>query len=132
MAKQILIIEDDQTLCEELTDILQDEGYDVTSSNDGLNGLDFAVRGIFDLLLLDLRLPGMSGLDILRSVRSRNIPLKVIVLTGSPRTGDLPKGIRPSEADDVQVLSTADRVMFKPFHIVDLLDEIKRLTSKAN
>jgi len=130
MAKKILIIEDDETLCEELTDILEDEGYDVTFSNDGLNGLDFAVRGGFDLLLLDLRLPGMSGLDILRSVRSRNIPLKVIVLTGSPRTSDLPKGTRPSEADDVQVLSTADRVIFKPFHIVDLLDEIKRLTAQ--
>jgi len=129
MARHILIIEDDETLCEELKDILEDEGYDVTSSNDGLNGLDLAVRGGFDLLLLDLRLPGMSGLEILRSVRARSLPLKVIVLTGSPRTGDLPKGIRPSEADDVQVLSTADRVIFKPFHIVDLLDEIKRLTA---
>ena len=129
MAKHLLIIEDDETLCEELRDILEDEGYDVTSSNDGLNGLDLAVRGGFELLLLDLRLPGMSGLDILRSVRARNLPLKVIVLTGSPKTGDLPKGIRPSEADDVQVLSTADRVIFKPFHIVDLLAEIKRLTS---
>ena len=129
MAKRILVIEDDETLCEELRDILEDEGYNVTSSHDGINGLDLAFRGAFDLLLLDLRLPGMSGLDILRNVREKQLPLKVIVLTGSPRTSDLPKGIRPSEADDVQVLSTADKVMFKPFHIVDLLEEISRLTA---
>jgi DNA-binding response OmpR family regulator len=129
MAKHILIVEDDETLCEELQDILEDEGFDVTSSHDGLDGLDLATRKDFDLLLLDLRLPGMSGLDILKEVRAKRLPIKIVVLTGSPRTDDPPKGTRPSEADDLKVLSRADRVIFKPFHIVDLLDEINRLTA---
>jgi DNA-binding response OmpR family regulator len=124
---RILLVEDDRSLCEEIRDILEFEGFSVSLAHDGDTGLDMAMAGGFDVMILDLKLPGLSGLDILRAVRSEHLPLKVLVLTASMPTFDLPDGTQKSEADDTDALNEADVVMGKPFNVSKFIDLTCRL-----
>ncbi len=69
MAKKILIIDDDKELCEEMAEILKGEGYDVSTAFDGLAGKKLIEENHYNLLLLDVKLPDINGLDILKSMR---------------------------------------------------------------
>ena len=91
MTKQkVLIIEDDEAIRRGLADALQFAGYDTTEAAEGKRGLSMAVRSACDLILLDLVLPGLDGLDILREVRSTRPALPVIILTARGEEEDLP------------------------------------------
>ena len=80
---KILIIEDDKGLCEEMADILEDEGYCVSVTFNGCNGKNLIESNIYDLLLLDLKLPGLHGLSILKTIKKKIRKPRVIVITGS-------------------------------------------------
>src|SRR6185295_16618558 len=70
-AKRLLLIEDEPGLVRTLTDRLRSEGYEVQSASDGPTGLDRATRERWDVILLDVMLPGASGFDICRDLRQR-------------------------------------------------------------
>jgi two-component system phosphate regulon response regulator PhoB len=116
---RILVIEDERALVKVLTYNLQREGYDTIVAHDGQEGLRKAQTLLPDLILLDLMLPGLSGLDICRELRSnertRDIP--IIMVTA-----------RAEETDQVVGFSMgADDYVTKPFSVKVLLQRIKAL-----
>ena len=113
--KKILIIEDEQDLIKGLKLNLSDEGYDVDCAGNGAEGLRKAVEAAPDLIILDIMLPEMDGLEVCRKLRQKNIDIPVIMLTA--------KG---EEIDKVVGLEIgADDYMTKPFSIRELLARIK-------
>ena len=79
--KRVLIIEDDESMVFGLTGALEGEGYDVLSARTGPEGLQLAFEEAPDLILLDLMLPGMSGLEICKRIRYRAVRCPIIILT---------------------------------------------------
>ncbi|MEZ0240164.1 MAG: response regulator, partial [Chloroflexota bacterium] len=81
MAATILIVEDEHAVARGLQYALEQEGYDVTLARSGEEGLEIAVRAAPDLVLLDVRLPGMDGFEVLRRLRAAGAKMPVLVLT---------------------------------------------------
>jgi two-component system, OmpR family, manganese sensing response regulator len=125
---RILIIDDDRELCEELSEILTAEGHLVSLAFDGVTGKALADRREHDILLLDLRLPGMSGLEILRSVGSARGGRVVLVISGSPLDSSLPKQEQADTAAEIRRL--ADRLIPKPFNVEELLETIREFSRR--
>jgi len=130
MTKKVLIIDDDVELCEEMVEILQDQGYDTSVAFDGLKGKKLIEKYDYDVLLLDLKIPGLHGLDILRSIKERKKELKVLILTGKPLIEKFLKEEGSSENREDNALKLADAVISKPFDIETLLGKIKELIGR--
>jgi two-component system alkaline phosphatase synthesis response regulator PhoP len=115
MRRQLLLVEDDPTLRQALAFNLTREGYDVATAADGEAGLDAARSDRLDLILLDVMLPGMSGVEVLRVLRREGVTTPVIVLSAK---GD--------EIDRVVGLKVgADDYVAKPFSRPELLARIE-------
>jgi DNA-binding response OmpR family regulator len=114
MNERILVVEDEQALRDTLEWNLRREGYQVTSTADGIAGLRTAREWKPDLLILDLMLPGMDGLEVCRQLRKEtNLP--ILMLTA-----------RESETDRVVGLELgADDYITKPFHMRELIARVK-------
>ncbi len=112
---QILIVEDEQRIAAFIAKGLRAEGHQPTLAHDGPGGLDEAMSGRFDLMVLDIGLPGMDGLEVLDQLRSQGSRLPVIILTA-----------RDSVTDTVAALdSGADDYMAKPFRFAELMARIR-------
>jgi len=104
--KKILIVDDDAALRESVAALLEAEGYKVSQAADGREGLSKALQGPFDLVVLDLLMPMLGGLDVCRKMREGGVQTPVIVLTGEKK----------EEIDKVVGLELgADDYMVKPF-----------------
>jgi DNA-binding response OmpR family regulator len=113
----VLLAEDDSAIADPLSRALQREGYAVEVVTDGLSALEFADQGRADLLVLDLGLPGMDGLEVCRRLRSAGRGLPVLMLTA-----------RADEVDFVVGLDAgADDYVAKPFRLAELLARIRAL-----
>ncbi|MDF2722052.1 MAG: DNA-binding response regulator [Paenibacillus sp.] len=112
---RILIVEDEVNLAEALSHILKKQNYSVDVVHDGQAGLDHAQSGIYDLLLLDIMLPGMDGITILKTIREQGIPTPVIMLTAK---GEIPDKIAGLDHG-------ADDYVAKPFSTGELLARIR-------
>lgn len=125
MKKRILIIDDDEELCEELSEILADNGYDVKFVNDGESARQVIAEETHDLILLDLKLPGIKGKELLKDIKRKRKSQKVIVVSGSPKVGRL------SASGSLGAYKTkeypADEVISKPFDIEYALQRITDL-----
>ena len=120
MAERILLVEDEEKLARMVELELQYEGYEVEKAFDGRAGLDRALSGEFDLVLLDIMLPALSGMEVLRRLRKEGVQLPVIMLTA-----------RDSVVDKVSGLdSGADDYITKPFAIEELLARIRAALRK--
>ena len=119
--KRILLVEDEPGIVLTLTDRLTREGYAVDSSADGETGLERATREPFDLLLLDLMLPRMSGFDVCRELRKRGIETPVIMLTARGQVVDKVVGLKLG----------ADDYVTKPFDMSELLARIEAHLRRA-
>jgi two-component system phosphate regulon response regulator PhoB len=120
---RILIIEDERGLTQALEYSLQREGYDVAVAHDGQEGLRKAQTLLPDVVILDLMLPGLSGLDVCRELRSgeRTRSLPILILTA-----------RAEETDQVVGFTMgADDYVTKPFNTKVLLQRIKALQRRA-
>lgn len=115
---RILVVEDEKKIADGLEAVLRREGYEVDTVYDGLNGLDYMLSNIYDLVLLDIMLPGINGLDILKAVRSEGISSPVILLTARSRTEDKILGLDGG----------ADDYLTKPFDASELLARIRART----
>lgn len=123
MAERILLVEDEEKLARMVELELQYEGYEVDKAFDGPTGLDKALSGRFQLVLLDVMLPGMSGMEVLRRLR-RESQVPVIMLTARDAVMDKVSGLD----------SGANDYITKPFAIEELLARIRaafRVTAKA-
>ena len=119
MSETILLVEDEEKLARMVEMELRYEGYEVTKAFDGRSGLDQALSGKYDLVLLDIMLPQLSGMEVLRRLR-RESDLPVIMLTA-----------RDSVIDKVSGLdSGADDYITKPFAIEELLARIRAALRK--
>ncbi|HEX8252874.1 MAG TPA: response regulator transcription factor [Thermoanaerobaculia bacterium] len=98
MKSRILIVEDDRKTVESLAIYLQAAGYDVHAVHDGVSGLEEARSGRYDLVLLDLMLPGLYGMDVCRRLRSES-NVAVVMLTARTREDDQVRGLELG-ADD--------------------------------
>ncbi len=115
--KKILIIEDDVQIVELLTIHLQDMDCQITKAHDGKMGLDIALNNSFDLIILDLMLPSMDGLEICRKLRGKEIATTILMLTAKAEEIDKIIGLEMG----------ADDYMTKPFSIRELLARIKAM-----
>ena len=84
----ILVIEDEAQLCSSIAEGLRLDGYEVDTCMDGNEGLDLCLTEPFDLILLDLNLPGMDGLSILQQLRAENSSTPVIILSARTQIQD--------------------------------------------
>ena len=117
----ILIAEDDLPVAKFLSTGLESEHFDVRLVTGGDDVPRVLEDGPCDLLLLDLNLPGLSGLDVLRAVRSRKPHLPILILTGSARVEDRVGGLD----------SGADDYMTKPFAFSELLARVRALLRRS-
>lgn len=125
MNKNILLIDDDKELCEEIREILESEGYAVELAHDGKSGFNKLLGNKHDILLLDLKIPAMTGVEVLRKIEENKLGIKVIVLTGRPMGKDL--NIITDKNDEKFIVDNSDAFINKPYDIDILLSEIKRL-----
>ncbi len=120
METRILIVEDETTLRETLAYNLTKEGYEVARSGDGAEALEMARAGKFDLIVLDVMLPGMDGLSFCRTIRKEQTT-PIIMLTA-----------RGSEVDRIAGLETgADDYIVKPFSLGEFLARVRAVLRRA-
>ncbi len=112
---RILLIEDDLALCRSLSLMLQQEGFSVTVSNDGEEGLFYILENAHDLVLLDRMLPELDGLEVLRQARKKHITVPIIFLTA---LGTLNERITGLDCG-------ADDYIVKPFAFEELMARIR-------
>jgi two-component system, OmpR family, response regulator ArlR len=114
---RILVVEDELHLAEALTQILKKNNYTVDTVNDGEAGLDNALSNIYDLIILDIMLPKMDGISILKEIRKEGLGVPVILLTAKGEISDKVAGLD----------SGADDYLPKPFAAEELLARIRAL-----
>ncbi|MBT4074271.1 MAG: response regulator transcription factor [Chloroflexi bacterium] len=120
--RKVAVIEDDSTLREALRYNLVSEGYEVETAEDGITGLEIARDNQPDLVVLDLMLPGMSGLDVCRSLRQGGSVVPILMLTA-----------RDTELDRVVGLEVgADDYITKPFSMRELLARIASMLRRID
>lgn len=118
--KHLLIIDDDIELCELLEEYLSTESFKVTKVHEGIDGTNIAIQSSFDLIILDVMLPGMNGFDILKSIREKS-EVPVIMLTA--------KG---EEIDKIVGLELgADDYLSKPFNVRELIARIRAILRRS-
>ena len=114
MKMRILVVEDEKTLAEIMASSLKKEKYSVDISFDGEEGLYSALSGIYNLIILDVMLPFVDGITILKKVRENNIDTKIIMLTAKSELEDKLLGLN----------NGADDYMTKPFHMEELIARV--------
>jgi two-component system OmpR family response regulator len=112
---RVLVIEDDTTLGHALQEFLIEQGYAVDWVQDGESALGATAGQVYDLLLLDLNLPGLSGLDVLRQLRSTGVQVPVLILTARDGVEDRVAGLDAG----------ADDYVTKPFELPELAARVR-------
>ena len=115
--RRILLVEDEPSLVLTMTDRLVAEGYRVESVGDGNKALEVASTDSFDLILLDVMLPGKNGFDVCRDLRQRGVNVPVLMLTARSQVVDRVVGLKLG----------ADDYLTKPFEMMELLARVEAL-----
>ncbi len=121
MKTKLFIIEDEPGLLVTLTDRLVSEGFTVQTANDGDNGLKRATEESFDLIILDIMLPGKNGFDVCSEIRSNGINTPIIMLTARGQVTDKVVGLKLG----------ADDYLVKPFEMIELLARIEAILRRV-
>lgn len=114
---KILVVEDDQLLANSLQELLEQKGFQVETVYDGEAGADYAMLGIYDLLILDVMMPKLDGCQVARQVRARHCGTPILMLTAKDRLEDRVEGLNAG----------ADYYLTKPFDARELLACINAL-----
>ena len=118
---RILVVEDEPALQQQVRSQLEAQGYTVDATGEGKEGLYLATEYPYDAAIVDIGLPGLSGLDIIARLRSRGSHLPILVLTARGRWQDKVQGLE----------SGADDYLTKPFETEELLARLKALLRRA-
>ncbi len=116
-----LVVEDERNLADAICKILADEGTRADVTYDGPTGLSMAKSGVYDCIVLDVMLPGMDGLELVRELRRANVSTPVLMLTARTSTADKVSGLDAG----------ADDYMTKPFEADELLARLRALTRRT-
>ena len=117
---RLLLVEDEKQLCEALKHILTKNKYTVDAVYNGDDGLDYALTGVYDVIILDIMLPKLNGLEILKMIRKRKISTPVILLTAKGSVEDRILGLDLG----------ADDYLPKPFAPEELLARLRAITRR--
>ena len=118
---RILIVEDERALCDTLVKSLKQKGYEVDACYDGDSALDWLLTEKYDLLLLDLNLPGRDGMDLLKTLREQDRETRVLILSARSRISDKVEGLDCGAND----------YLVKPFHLEELEARVRSLTRRS-
>ena len=118
---RILVIEDEAALLEQIQRRLEEESYSVDTSADGREGLYFATEYPIDLAIVDLGLPGMPGLEVIKKLRADGKDFPILILTARGKWDEKVKGLEAG----------ADDYVVKPFHMEELLARLRALLRRA-
>ena len=121
-AKRVLLVEDEPGLVVTLTDRLKSEGYQVSSATDGASAIAIASKQHFDVILLDVMLPGVSGFDVCRDLRQQGVKTPIIMLTARGQVMDKVLGLKIG----------ADDYLTKPFDMLELLARVEVQLRRAS
>lgn len=113
----ILVVEDERKMAALLRRVLTEERHSVDLAYDGPSGLDLALSDTYDVMILDLMLPGLDGIEICRQVRAQRIAMPILMLTARKAVEDRVKGLRMG----------ADDYLGKPFSMEELLARVDAL-----
>ena len=117
---RLLIVEDEIELCDTVAKTLYRAGYEVDTCYDGNEALDYILAENYDLIVLDLNLPGMDGMELLKELRKKNEETKVLILSARSQIADKVEGLDAGAND----------YMEKPFHLQELEARIRSLTRR--
>jgi DNA-binding response OmpR family regulator len=118
---RVLIVEDEKYIARSVEKVLKNNNYVVDLAHDGEYGLDCALSEIYDVIVLDIMLPKMDGLSVLKEIRKAGIKTAVIMLTAKGDLGDKIKGLDLG----------ADDYLAKPFYTEELLARLRALTRRT-
>jgi len=128
----ILIIEDEEAIRSGLTDLLVFHGYTIETAIEGLSGLKLALSGKFDLILLDVMLPGMNGFEVCESIRKQDREQAIIMLTAKTTDEDIVQGLKLGADDYVakpfsvaQLVLRIEAVLRRTLKVTDVSEQIK-------
>lgn len=119
---RLLLVEDEKALAEALCEVLKKEGYAVDCRYNGAEGLYEALTGIHDVIILDIMLPEVSGLKILKELREEKMTVPVLLLTAKSELSDKITGLD----------SGADDYLTKPFQTGELLARVRALSRRRS
>ena len=117
---RLLIVEDEKQICDTVAKSLYAVGYEVDTCYDGEEAFECILAENYDLIVLDLNLPGMDGMEILKELRQRNEETKVLILSARGQIADKVEGLDAGAND----------YMEKPFHLQELEARIRSLTRR--
>lgn len=117
---KLLLVEDERELSEALFQILTNNKYSVDAVYDGEDGLDYALTGVYDVIVLDIMLPKLNGLSLLKQLRKSGISTPVIMLTAKSQIEDRVRGLDLG----------ADDYLTKPFATEELLARLRSITRR--
>ena len=117
---RLLVVEDEKALCESIAKGLRLDGYEVDTAFDGEEAMDIISTDSYDLIILDLNLPGMDGLDILKNMRENDNETNVLILSARGGLNDKIEGLD----------SGANDYLCKPFHFEELEARVRSLTRR--
>ena len=120
-AKRILLVEDEPGLVLTLSDRLSSEGYSVETAEDGNLGMEKAATESFDLIILDVMLPGKNGFDVCRDLRQKGLQKPILMLTARGQLSDKVVGLKLG----------ADDYLTKPFEMMELMARIEALLRRS-
>jgi len=118
---RVLVVEDEEYLREQLVARLKEEGYAVDAAADGEEGLYFGTEFSIDVAIVDLGLPELSGIELIRGLRANGKKFPILILTARSRWQDKVEGLEAG----------GDDYLVKPFHVEELLARIKALLRRA-
>ena len=119
--KKILLVEDEISVVSFIKSGLSEENYEVSVALDGNTGIDMALNGAFDLIILDIMLPGKNGLEVCKELRENNIQIPVLILTALGTSENIALGLNTG----------ADDYLVKPFIFIELSARIKALMRRS-
>jgi len=120
--RRILLVEDEPSLVMTLTDRLMAEGYSVESTEDGETALSYIKERSYDLVILDVMLPGKNGFDVCRDIRQQGLQMPVLMLTARRQVVDKVIGLKLG----------ADDYLTKPFDMIELMARVEALLRRAH
>jgi two-component system, OmpR family, response regulator PhoP len=118
---RVLVVEDETSLRDQLSARLKEEGYVVDSAKDGNEGLYYGCEYPFDLAVIDLGLPGITGIELIKKLRDANKNAPILILTARNRWQDKVEGLEAG----------GDDYLVKPFHMEELLARLKALLRRS-
>ena len=119
---RILFVEDEPSIAEAVASLLKKQHYSVDLAFDGETGLDYAASGVYDILVLDIMLPKIDGITLLKTLRKQNIRTPIIMLTAKSEVDDKVLGLDAG----------ADDYLTKPFQMKELLARIRSLSRRKD